>query len=367
MKGFVSVVGILLLVLGAGMSATAVSICSYVSPETSLQSLGLSLSYRYFDDWSTAGVDTSGGRAALDYNRLYDSPDFGYTLDGDAEVLLKNLLPTSWAGSAAGTIRYYFMPDVPAFGFGGIEAWTATGQPQPAVHISAGLGYGRFSDVTPMAKALKIEQQLHKADAIGAPLGDEALLAIAETIGGTFASAKDQTAEVVNKIQAAAGTTLPPRQVLGVEDLVLETGDSRYCGWAVDAGIGYQLLDPNGQPTSFLVTASADAAFVPAPEGQMLFHAGFSGPLNILSENSLTIRASYDTVLCETSSLEASYTLLRVQPLGLPAYASHNASLLVSFTLGRADLGLQASLAKAANAAAWTLDISVSAAISFSD
>jgi hypothetical protein len=99
----------------------------------------------------------------------------------------------------------------------------------------------------------------------------------------------------------------------------------------------------------------------------MLFHASLSGPVNILDENTLKIRASYDTVLCGTSSLQASYTLLRVQPLGGPANTSHVAMALLSFAVGKADMGLQASLSKAANASAWTLDVSVSAAISFTD
>ncbi len=367
MKRTMWFLGIVGLVLGLGVSATALSICSYVSPETSLQSFGLSMSYRYFDDWATPGVDSSGGRAALDYSRLFDSPDFGYTLTGNAEVVLTDLLPTSGAGDAAGTARYYFTQDAPAFGFGGLEASVATGQPQPGIHVSAGLGYGRFSDVTPLAKAFKIEKELLKASGIANPLGDSALMAIANVIGGTFATAKDQVAEVVNQIQSAAGVTLDARQVLRVEDLVLATGDARYCGWAVEAGAGYQLVDPYDQPQGFLLTASADAAFVPNADGQILFHAGLSGPVNILDQNTLTVRASHDCMLSETSSFKASYNLLRVQPLGQPATTSQTAALLLSFVVGRADMGLQASLSKAANASAWTLDISVSASLNFDE
>jgi hypothetical protein len=353
------------LTLGLGASAAALGICSYVSPETNLTDLGLSLSYHYFDDWATPGVDASSGRAGLDYSHLFDSPDFGFTVVGNAELLLANFVPTSVLADGAGTFRYYFTQDAPAFGFGGVEASVATGQPQPAVHVSAGLGYGRFSDVTPLAKAFKIEAELLKVKAIPQSLGDNALMAIAISIGSHFATTEEQVADVVKQIQAASGVTLTPRQVLNVEDLVLATGDSRYCGWAVQAGVGYQLLDPYNQPQGFLLTASADAAFVPNPDGQVLFHAGLSGPFNILSQNTLTVRASYDCAMSETSSLRATYTLLRVQPLGLPAGTSQTAALLLAFGVGRADMGLQVSLAKAANASAWSLDISVSASISF--
>ncbi len=359
---FLVVVG---LTLGLGAAAVALGICSYVSPETNLTDLGLSFSYHYFDDWATPGVDTSGGRAGLDYNHLYDSPDFGFTLAGNAELLLANFVPTSVLGDGAGTFRYYFTQDMPAFAFGGVEGSVATGQPQPAVHISAGLGYGRFSDVTPLAKAFKIDAELLKAKAITRSLGDNALTGIATAIGSYFATTEEQVADVVKQIQVASNVTLTPRQVLAVEDLVLATGDARYCGWAVQAGVGYQLLDPYNQPQGFLLTAAADAAFVPNPDGQLLFHAGLSGPLNILNQNTLTARASYDYAMSETNSLRATYTLLRVQPLGLPAGVSQTAALLLAFGVGRADMGLQVSLAKAANASAWALDISVSAEISF--
>jgi len=364
MKRAVVFFGIIGLVLGLGVSAAPLSICSYVSPETNLRSLGLSMSYRYFDDLATPGVETSGGRAGLDFNRLYDSPDFGYTLTGNAELLLANFYPVGGLGDAAGTFRYYFTQDAPAFGFGGAEGSVATGQPQPAVHVNAGLGYGRFSDVTPLAKAFKIEQELRKAKAISRPLGDSALMAIAEVIGNReYASINDQVADAVNQIQAASGVTLNPRQVLKVEDLILATGDARYCGRAVQAGVGYQLVDPYNQSQGFLVTASTDAAFVPNPDGQVLFHAGLSGPINILNQNTLKVRGSYDYVLSETSSLRATYTLLRVQPLGQLASTSQTAALLLAFVVGRADMGLQVSLSQPATATAWSIDVSISAAI----
>jgi len=359
-------VGIIGVVLGLGVSAAPLSICSYVSPETSLESLGLAVSYRYFDDWATPGVDSSGGRVGLDYSLLYDSPGFGYTLSGNAELLLAGFLPTNAQADAAGTIRYFLAEDMPTFGFGSVEASISTGQPQPAVHVSAGLGYGRFSDVTPLAKAFKIEMELLKAGAIQMPLPDDVLMGIAAAIGSQeYASTNDQIADVMNQIQAASGATLTPRQVLTIEDLILATGDSRYCGWSVQAGVGYQLVDPYNQSQGFLVTASADAAFVPNPDGQLLFHAGLSGPINFMDQNTIKVRGTYDYILSETSSLRATYTLLRVQPLGQFASVSQTVAALLGFTLGHADMGLQASLSKSAGASDWSLDLSISAAISF--
>ncbi len=366
MKRTVLLLGIIGVVLGFGASAAPLSMCSYVSPETALASLDLSISYRYFDDWATPGVDSSGGRAGLVYNRLYDSPSFGYTLSGDVELLLADFFPTSGQADAAGTIRYFLMEDVPTFGFGGVEASISTGQLQPAVHVSAGLGYGRFNDVTPLAKAFKIEMELLKSNAIPMLLSDTTLMSVAKVIGSKeYASINDQVADAVSQIQSDSGVTLSPRQVLMVEDLILATDDSRYCGWSVQAGVGYQLIDPYNQSQGFLVTASADAAFVPNPDGQFLFHAGLSGPINFMNQNTIKVRGSYDYILSETSSLRATYTLLRVQPLGQVASTSQAVGALLGFTIGHADMGLQASLSKSAAASDWSLDLSISAAISF--
>jgi hypothetical protein len=362
---YLGIIGVVL-VVGFGALAAPLSICSYVSPETSLESLGLTMSYRYFDDWATPGVDSSGGRAGLNYNRLYDSPSFGYTLGGDVELLLADFFPTSGQADAAGTVRYFLSEDMPTFGFGSAEASISTGQPQPAVHVSAGIGYGRFNNVTPLAKAFKIEMDLLKTGGIDTSLSDTALMAVAKVIGSKeYASINDQVADVVNTIQTDSGKTLSPRQILKIEDMILAVGDARYCGWSVQAGAGYQLIDPYNQSQGFLVTASADAAFVPNPDGQLLFHAGLSGPVNFLNQNTLKIRGSYNYVLSETSTLRATYTCLRVQPLGQAASMSQTVAALLGFTVGQADMGLQASLSKSASASDWSLDLSISAAIGF--
>ena len=360
---YLAMVGVM---LGLAASAAPLTLCSYVSPETNLQSLGLSMSYRYFDDWGIAGVEANGGRAGLYYSRLYDSPDIGYAMDGNVDVLLADFFPTSGMADVAGTFRYYMVPGELTFGFGGVEASLASGQLQPAVHVSAGIGYGRFSDVTPLAKALKIEMELLKAGAIRMPLQDDVLMGMATAIGSQeYASTNDQIADVVDQIQTASGVILTARQVLKVEDLILATGDARRCGWAVQAGAGYQLIDPYGQPHGLLVTASADAAFAPNPDGQMLLHAGLSGPINIFEQNTLRVRGSYNLAISETSSLRMTYSLLSLQQAGQPASMSQTVAALLGFVVGQADMGLQLSLSKAADASAWAMDISLSAAISF--
>ena len=98
--------GIISMVVGLTAWAAPLSLCSYISPETTLKSLNLSMSYRYFDDWATPGVDVSGGRAAVDSIRPYESPDFGYPATSSGRLLLASLLPTSGSGDAVRTLRH---------------------------------------------------------------------------------------------------------------------------------------------------------------------------------------------------------------------------------------------------------------------
>ena len=343
----------------------SLSLCDYQSPETYLADMHLSFSYRYFDDPATVGTDIDSGRLALSYSQLADAPSMGYTLAGTGEITLTQLRPSGGLGQASGTLRFYLSEEMPYFAFGGFEASIATGQPQPGLEIRTGLGYGRFSDVTPLAKAFSIEEELLALDAIPASLDDAVLLAVAEEIGrqAEYETIDDLVAAVEGLIEAATGVELDALAILTVEEIILETGDERYCGWAVQAGIGYELLDPYGGGRDFLLAASADAALAPAPDSQLLLRASFSGPFEITEENTLSIKASYDYAVNERTTLLAGYSLQRVKPAGKDATDSQSATLEVSLDVGQADVAVQLVVSKAADATGWSKDLVISAAM----
>ncbi len=350
-------------------AAAAVGLCDYKPPQTDLTSLWLSGSYRYFNSPATPDVDVNAGRATLTLNRLFDSPGFGYTLSGLGELGLVDLGLASIAAQGAGTARYYFVPGEPFFGFGGLNLGYATGQPQPGITLSVGAGYGRFADVTPLAKAFRIQRILLERKVISQDLSDEVLLAVGEEIGrwaeyvtgkNPLDAAKDLAAAVVLLIEGGARVSVDPRSILAIEDEILATGEERYCGWAIQAGLGYELVDPYGDPQDVVVTLSADAAYAPAPGAQLLFRALAIGPFDIANQHTLTATLSYEQVLSATSALQANAALQRVKPLGLDPKDSLSANAQLSFTLGKASLGIGLALAKAADAAGWSVDLSLS-------
>jgi len=361
-----------LVVLG-GLLASAVGfggpllLCDYRSPQTDLTDMHLGFNYRYFDDPATVETDVSSGRLALSFSRLVDAPGMGYTLAGSAEIALADLRPSSGLGQASGTLRFYMSEEMPCFAFGGFEtsAATATEQPQIGLEVRTGFGYGRFSDVTPLAKAFTIEEELLDLEAIPDTLADDVLLAVAAEIGreAEYETIDDLVAAVEGLIEGAAGVELDAWSILAIEETILAVGDERYCGWAVQAGIGYELVDPYGGEQDFVIAASADAAFAPEPGSQLLLHASFSGPFEIVEENTLIVTASYDVAVNETASLIAGYTLQRVKPAQQEATDSQSATIEVAFDVGGADVAIQLVVSKTAEATDWSKEVVVSAAM----
>jgi len=361
--GVVTVVGAVL--IGLALPGWAISLCDFHSPVTYLSNMRLSFGYRYYDDAATAGIDVNSGRITLDYDQLSDSPDFGFTMLGSAELAIDNFVPTGWLGNGAGTFRYYLLEATPLFAFGGLEASLATSQPQPGVDVVVGAGYGRFTDVTPLAKAIRIGEELMDLRTFIDPLSDETLMNIASVIGREieYDALKDLVADVEALIEAATSAELDARALLTIEEVILAVGDNRKCGWAVQGGIGYELVDPFGGSRTIVMSISADAAYASGPRDQLLFHASFTGPFEILSENTLTATATYEYVLGEDSTFHGDYTLQRVQPLGLAASTSHAAGLSIGFDIGGADVTIQVSLAREAADLGWSIDVSLAAAM----
>lgn len=361
--GRLAVVGVLLFCVG--LTAWAVALCDYQKPITALTDARMSFAYRYYNDAATPQVDVNSGRIGIDYDQLFASPSFGYSLGGSVELTLEAFVPSGWLGQGNATFRYYPFSDALLFAYGGLESSLATGQPKPGVDVRVGLGLGRFTDVTPLAKSRLIEEELLETEGIFDPLSDDVLLGMADVIGreAEYDTVKEMVADLENLIEAVARVELDARALLMVEEVLLATEPKRKCGWAVQGGIGYELIDPFGGAQNFIIVGSADAAFATAPEDQFLFHASFSGPVNFTEENTVSASLSYEYELSEDSTLVADYAFQRVQPLGLDPSVSHAASLSVGFDLQGIDMGLQISLTREAGDPGWSIDVSISAAV----
>jgi hypothetical protein len=359
------ILAVVVLLLAIGLQGWALSICEYRSPKTALTDARLSFGYRYYDDANTVGVDVNSGRLAFDYDQLFDSPNYGFSLGGAAELTLDAFLPTGWLGQGAATFRYYPIEESLLFAFGGLEASMATGQPQLGLDVRVGFGIGRFTDVTPLAKAITIEEELLRLDAFADPLSDDVLLATAGAIGRRveYESLKDLVADIEALIEGATGVELDARALLTIEEVILAVGDERRCGWAIQGGIGYELIDPYGGAQNVVVGGSADAAFAFGPSDQLTLHVSYSGPFDIMNENTLNATLSYEYALTDESTLIVDYVLQRVKPAGLTATASHSAGVAIGFDIAGIDILVQASFTRDTGDPGWSTDVSLTAAM----
>ncbi len=338
------------------------TLCDYKAPKTSLTSLTLAGAYRYFDDPATPEVDVNAGRLGLNLGRFYDRGDYGYTTSALGELGFSGLSLSHLAGQAATTHRFYFQPEGDFFGFVGAETSLATGQPQLGLRVNAGAGYGRFSDVTPLAKAFRIQRMLLERKAIAAALPEDTLLAIAQEIGRRieYAEVKDLVAAVVQLIETAARTKLDARTVLMIEDEILAEGKDRYCGWAIQAGMGYEVMDPYGGPRDMLITASADWAWAPQMDSQLRLQASLAGPFDIANEHLAVATLTYEGVMGAGILVWTQAVAQWEKRTGEEGRWAASATVQLSFALGLANVGVSLTVSKPFDRADWSRDISIS-------
>jgi len=368
----------------------SIRLCDYQTPEMDLHDMRFSFNYRYFDDGINTESGISSGRLGVDYNRSLNTGTFGLTFGGKIEIALQDFVPISGLGQGAGTLRSYMFEEMPLlFTFGGAETSFDIGQEKSNLEIRAGVGYGRFSDVTPLAKALKIQNELLLKGKIKEQLSDESLLLIADQISqrAEFTSMDELMSAIQTLIENASGTVVDPAIVIvGMEFNTLQTlisdianlvaevsgdpldaealmiiqeqilvqNDSRSCGWALQGGVGYDLVTRKA-----LLTASLDAALAPDPASQIVLRTSFSSPFLSLDMSVLNISTSYDYLIKNDISLFANYTL-QAKPEEELIAVTHSVSLELALHLEVGSLALQIALTKAPDVPTWSTDVMLS-------
>ena len=352
-------------VIGFSCPVLALSLASYRSAETSLSDAQIAFAYRYYDDAATPVVDANSGNLSARYDWLVDSPNLGLSLAAACDFALSGFIPTAWLGRATGTVRLYPWEENLFFLFGGVESAAARGLPHVGLDARAGLGVGRFTDVTPLAKAMEMTAWLVVSQAVPANLSDDVVLAVARLIerAGEYASMADLVRDIQAVVEFGAGVPLDARALLKIESIVSSRGRERRSGWAVQGGVGYELLDPYGEAQDAVYAGAADAALAAGPDDQFLFHASYSGPFAALDENTLIGAASYVLDFAPGASLSVGYTLTRVKPAGLAASVAQEASLGLAFAVSFGSLGLQVSVLQESGDPGWSIDVSMSAAL----
>jgi len=311
------VVASLLLCISSVFVLGATPLCDYRSPLTDLSDLTLRFAYNYHNDpFGISNLDTSGGQFGVDYVRLYDSPEYGYHITMQNDITISDVDVSTYAIVADGDYKRYFASAENYFAYAGGSARSSSSFQALGLSFDLGIGYGRFTDVTPLATAVRIDEYLLRRGSLSDHLHPVDLEILAREIGSI--SSYDSLADLLTVVQETIESTglagiggLDALDISEMTQLIQEEGFSRYCGWDVQAGLGYELLDPSGGGNDVLVAASFNYAFTTTPRAQLLIQGSISGPPEILETNRMDLTASYDILISDFMSVTTTYGFSR--------------------------------------------------------
>lgn len=332
MKTSVFLMGLMFVLAFAVVNGGAVSLCEYTQPVTSVTTSSLQLNFRYLDDEYR---DDRGNVLALtlagSFLRYYDSADFGYGMNVNGSLSYTN---GSWALAGAGAVNFrFYAPGQDLFAFGRVNSQWADSTPTVAVVLGA--GYGRLRDVTPLAKAMRVSDKLLAEKFLTKAIPDNVLMAIAKEIGRReeYATVDELVVKVVQLIEASgvAAEKLGADAVLYIRQIITATGDTRLCGFSVNVGVGYKLLDPLGA-RDFVLFGAAEYAIPWSVDSQ--FHLRADGTF-APDFKTYQVQAVANLVykLSSGTTLNGTLTLSRMVPAEGSPLDSQSLDATLSFSL----------------------------------
>ena len=142
-----------------------------------------------------------------------------------------------------------------AFWYSKAEIGAQTDMEDPFTKLTVGLGYGRVVNATPMAKTIRVIEELQERGLLKGSVSRATYQNVAQIIArepeyrSRYGSA-DYAEYWVEEIGKALGTTLGPRGAIKSYDvLVNERISTRKYGWLVRAGVGAVLTNYDGSDT----------------------------------------------------------------------------------------------------------------------
>ena len=226
----------------------ALSVCDYEPPESRITDLGLLGSFHWVDgayaDDRNRAVSAS---LVCDYASIYSSPSFGQAVDARTEFRADD---NGWTASlfGSGSLRSFFAAEQLAVAdlFGvGVVGFSASTRAGLEIDLTGGIGTGRFRDVTPLAQAIWIQNELLDLGELLAPVSNETLLDLAQILGGIDVTDDEKVVGLVDRLVATElvpGEDLGVRGLLAIEDILSSGDETRLCGRDFQARIGVSAM-----------------------------------------------------------------------------------------------------------------------------
>lgn len=315
---------LLLTLLVSSLSVVAwgatLSVCSYEPPESRVSDFGLLGSFNWYDGPYADDRNRSISASLVgDYTGMTSSASFGQSLDARTEIRADD---NGWLASVfgSGSLRRFFGAESSAaarvsgdpFGVGAV-GFSASTRAGIELDLTGGIGMGRFRDVTPLAQAIWIQNELLDLGELLAPVANDTLLDLAQILGGIELTDDEKVVALVAGLVATelvAGEELGVRGLLAIEDILMSGDETRLCGRDIQARLG--------------VSASVYPEFRLATTGILLLrHAAVPDPV---SQFDSSVEAKIRLAHPEQMNIQAEVAYARRLPDGWMARAEYRVS-----------------------------------------
>jgi len=181
------------------------------------------------------------------------------------------------------------MEDSDIFGYGGITGSAASEADGYSVLGTAGVGYGRFKDVTPLGRASEIERALMEIGDVVQMFGRAFLVELAqetERIHAEVETDLERTERIAEYItdNAPGNPPVSPAGVLQINDILTTGVGRRTVGWEVRGGLGFPLIIDDDATRSVNAVASASLGMPISFDTQVNVTAQASSPLDEIGD-----------------------------------------------------------------------------------
>lgn len=177
----------------------------------------------------------------------------------------------------------YFENKPNTFWFGQFETNYDDERDNPRIEVGAGIGYGRVINATPLAKVLRIEEELREHGVILGRMTDEEYLELAQIIDreseyrGKFGADEYKShwfsdfEEVLKRIGVLRDGALGAIGVLQMDRVLFDAlPNTRKHGWLVRAGVGYLVQNYEGDESDPSLGATFEYAHPSGYKGQFI-------------------------------------------------------------------------------------------------
>ena len=355
------VVAVAIMCIGiTGTLFASVSLCDYQAPTTDLTGLILSFYYNYLNEPTADRPEVSSGQLSLTFSRTQDTSQFGVSIESSNEIALDHLELTKASGETSATARAYVSDMDPLFGYA--ETRVAYGFADTQVQMRFGGGYGRIVDVTPMVRAMRIEQVLIEYQLV-AGLPDSTLFGIADLISreAEYATLGELITEIQRSIETEVGRAVPVQVLLQIAEKVVGSEPEKQCGGTAQLGFGASI--DRGFVRSSAITASFRFARALGLSSQLRTRADLSFPLSEQELRRFTASLRYDRRVSDIATFVAEYSAQWTVSPDRSISIGEDLRADLVLDVGKLTVTVRAGLARGTPARRWTESVLITASL----